>query len=121
MKYVLGYGLSNTIGIPAGVDQRVVKANYNWYWYTGLTEIQRLYILEALILSQDGTTSFDTIASRFATLYIPRRIPGYKWNIAVIKSYDSLLGRYSLNSLRGLISLDGILYNIAAANATTCI
>jgi hypothetical protein len=41
MKYVLGYGLSNTIGIPAGVDQRVVKANYNWYWYTGVRFINR--------------------------------------------------------------------------------
>jgi len=121
MKYILGYGLSNTIGNSAGIDQRVLKADYIWHSSTGLTEIQRLYILEALINSKEGTTSFNTIASRFATIYIPSRIPGYKWNVAVIKTYDSLLGQYSSNSLRGLITFDGILYNIVAANATTCI
>lgn len=121
IKYILGYGFSSPHGIPSGIDQRVLKADYTWYSYSGLTEIQRYYVLEALILSKEGTTSFNTITSRFATTYIPRKIPGYKWNVAVIKTYDSLLGQYSPNSLRGIINYDGIVYNIVAANATTCV
>jgi hypothetical protein len=107
----------STIGVPAGVDQKVTRSDHEWYATYNLTELQRYYIIDSLIKSKEGSTSVSTTASRFAATYIHQKIPGYYWSVVVAKTRESVSGYYvpyQTDYVFAFFRLDGDVYSAYA-------
>jgi hypothetical protein len=103
--YVLVCAHSNTIGVPADVNQKVARLNYEWFESSNVDDAQKFYILDSLIKSIENSVSAWGIAYEFTNTHINQKIPGYFWNLAIVKTRESVLGWYVQNRTNYIYSL----------------